>query len=133
MSPRLRRRRADPLAERVLLGIAAGRIAIGIAGLAAPRPVLRALGFDSSDPGGVTLSRMTGARDLGLAAITLSARRDADALRRAALAAGAADSVDCAGFAVAAARGETNAAAGALSALAGAGAAAVSAWAATRL
>jgi hypothetical protein len=129
----VRRRRPDPGADAVLTAIAAGRVGIGVAALLAPGPVLRAFGFDGDDPGGRTLSRMTGARDLGFGLLTLGARGDSEALRRAALITGAADAVDCAAFGAAAARGEGLASTLVLSSLAGAGAAVGSCWAASRL
>ena len=128
-----RRGQPDSLTEAVLGAIAAGRVAIGVTALIAPGPVLRSFGFDGGDPGGRTLSRMTGARDLGFAALTLSARGDSAALRRAALITGAADAVDCAAFGSAAARGEGRVLTLVLSSLAGASAALASAWAAQRL
>jgi len=128
-----RRRQPDPLARAVLGSVAAGRIAIGVTALLAPGPVLRSFGFDGDDPGGYTLSRMTGARDLGFAALTFAAYEDSTALRRAALITGAADAVDCAAFGSAAARGAGNGPFLVLSSLAGAGAAVLSAWAAARL
>ena len=133
LQKRLRRREGDPKAEAILGAIAAGRIAIGVTALLAPGPVLRSFGFDGDDPGGRTLSRMAGARDLGFAALTLAARGDAEALRRAALITGGADAVDCAAFGAAAARGEGLFPTLVLSSLAGAAAAAASAWAAQRL
>ena len=129
----MRRRKVDPAAEAVLGAIAAGRIAIGVTALLAPGPVLKSFGFDDGDPGGRTLSRMTGARDLGFAALTLTGRGDPEALRRAALITGAADGVDCAAFGAAAMRGEGRVSTLALSSVAGAAAAAASAWAAQRL
>jgi hypothetical protein len=128
-----RRRRPDKLGQAVLGAIAGGRVAIGVAALLAPKPVLRLFDFDGEDLGGQTLARMTGARDLGFAALTLAARRDREALRRAALITGTADAVDCAAFGAAAARAEGNVAILVLSSLAGAGAAALSGWAAARL
>jgi len=128
-----RRRRPDPPARAVLGAVAVGRIAIGVTGLLAPGPVLRSLGFDGDDPGGRTLSRMTGARDFGFAALTFAALDDPAALRQAALITGAADAVDCAAMGAAAARGAGQVPTLVLSSLAGAGAAVLSAWAADRL
>ena len=128
-----RRRKPDPRADALLVAVAVGRVAIGVTGLLAPGPLLRSFGWNGADPGGRTLSRMTSARDLGFAALTLSARGDPDALRRAALFTGAADAVDCAAFGTALARGDGRAAPLALSSLAGAGAALASAWAAQQL
>ena len=129
----MRRRRPEPLSQAVLGAIAAGRIAIGAGALLAPGVVLRSLGFDPDDCGARTLARMTGARDLGFAALFVAARGDRHALRRVALISGAADAVDCAAFAAAAAGREEAVPTLVLSSLSGAGAAALSAWAAQRL
>ncbi len=123
----------EPRWVALLGAIAAGRIAIGTGALLAPGAVLRSLGFDPDDPGARTLARMTGVRDLGFAALTLVARNDRDALRRAALISGAADAIDCAAFGAVAARREGAVPTLVLSSLSGAAAAALSAWAAERL
>jgi hypothetical protein len=76
---------------------------------------------------------MTGVRDLGFAALTLVARNDRDALRRAALISGAADAIDCAAFGAVAVRREGAVPTLVLSSLSGAAAAVLSAWAAELL
>jgi hypothetical protein len=128
-----RRRRPDPLSRAALGAIAGGRVAIGLGALLAPGPVLRSLGFDGGDPGARAVTRMTGARDLGFAALTFGSFAEREGLRRAALITGGADAVDCAAFGAAAARSEGTVPTLILSSLAGAAAAALSAWAAERL
>jgi hypothetical protein len=128
-----RRRRPDPLSRAALGAIAAGRVAIGVGALLAPGRVLRSLGFDGDDPGGRTLARMAGARDLGFAALTFTGFGDRDVLRRAALITGAADAVDCVAFGAVAVRSEGTVPTLVLSSLAGAAAAALSVCAAERL
>jgi hypothetical protein len=127
------RRRPDPLGRAALGAIAGGRVVIGVGALLAPGKVLRSLGFDGGDPGGRTLARMAGARDLGFAALTLAAFGDREALRLAALITGAADAVDCAAFGANAVRSEGTVPTLFLSSLAGAAAATLSVWAAKRL
>jgi hypothetical protein len=90
------------LARRVTLGLAAGRIGVGVAATAATDPALRALGFPEPGPTGRALARVLGARDLTLGALTLAAREDRAALRAATLAAAALDAADTVAFAVAA-------------------------------
>lgn len=90
----------DPLARQAVLGIAAGRLAIGVGALLATGPALKVLGFPATDTGGRALARLAGSRDIALAAFTFAARDDATALRQAALLAGAVDFADAVSFAI---------------------------------
>jgi hypothetical protein len=81
-------------ARKVVIAIAAGRIAIGAGALLTTRPALRALGFPGTDASGRALARLAGGRDLALSALTLTARNDTTALRAMTLAAVAVDATD---------------------------------------
>jgi len=96
------RRRTDPLARQAVLGIAAGRIAIGVGAVFATRPALKALGFAETDAAGTALGRIAGGRDIALGVLALTARDDRKALRIAALAGAAVDAADAVTFGVAA-------------------------------
>jgi hypothetical protein len=96
------RRRSDPLARQAVLGIAAGRIAIGAGAVFATRPALKALGFAEVDAAGTALGRIAGGRDIALGLLALAARDDRRALRIAALAGAAVDAADAITFGVAA-------------------------------
>lgn len=89
------------LARQAVLGIAAGRLAIGVGALLATGPALKVLGFPAADTGGRALARLAGSRDIALAAFTFAARDDAAMLRNAALMAGAVDFADAVSFALA--------------------------------
>jgi hypothetical protein len=90
------------------------------------------LGFPPTEEANLALTRMTGGRDLALAALTLAARNDASALRRVALVAAAVDAVDAVALGLAGRREEMRTA-GIGGALAGGSAAAAGAWAWRRL
>lgn len=126
-----RRGKIDPLARQVLLEIAAGRIAIGVAAATAPGPALRALGFPA-DGGSRALARIAGCRDIALGALTLAARDDRARLRAAGIAAAGVDAGDAVAFALAAREPDLRRG-GIGSAVSGAGAAVVGAWALRRL
>jgi hypothetical protein len=128
----MRRRRIDPSARKLILGIAAGRMAIGIGALLAPRVALRALGLPPTGPEAPALARLAGGRDVTLAALTLAVREDPAGLRRVGLAAAAADAADAAVFGLAGRRPEMRLA-GVAGVLSGAGSAAAGAWACSRL
>src|ERR1700709_780400 len=81
------RRRSDPLARQAVLGIAAGRIAIGARAMFATGPAL---------------GRSAGGRDIALGLLALAARDDRKALRAAALAGAAVDAADAVSFGIAA-------------------------------
>ena len=78
-----------------------GRVAFGIAMLAAPEWAARALGFKAVGPATVTVTRIAGGRDLVLGAVTLAALDDRDRLRSATLANAAADAGDTLAFGIA--------------------------------
>src|SRR4051794_29889912 len=84
----------DPEVRKVILGIAAGRLAIGGSALLATRPALGALGFPDTDASGYVLARLAGGRDLALGALTLLARDDPRALRTLTLATAGVDAAD---------------------------------------
>ncbi|HKZ13311.1 MAG TPA: DUF4267 domain-containing protein, partial [Solirubrobacterales bacterium] len=86
-----RRRKPDPLARTAVLGIAVGRIAIGVGAVLATRPALKVLGFDASDTSARALTRMAGGRDIALGLLTFAARDDRAALREATATAAAVD------------------------------------------
>jgi Domain of unknown function (DUF4267) len=83
-----------------------GRVAFGIAMLAAPEPALRALGFSEVTPATAAVTRLAGIRDLVLGVVTLGALDDRRRLRGATLANAAADAGDTLAFAVALGDGE---------------------------
>lgn len=85
-----------------MLGIAAGRIAIGVGAVFVTRPALKALGFAEVDAAGTALGRIAGGRDIALGLLALAARDDRKALRIAALAGAAVDASDAVTFGVAA-------------------------------
>jgi hypothetical protein len=95
------RQRIDPLARRAVLGIAAGRVAIGVGALLATGPALKALGFAETDTAGRALARIAAGRDIAIGLLTVAARDDVRALRLAALLAAAVDGTDAISFAVA--------------------------------
>jgi hypothetical protein len=78
-----------------------GRVAFGVAMLAAPEPALRALGFREVSPATVTVSRIAGIRDLVLGVVTISALERRKRLRRATLANAVADAGDTLAFGLA--------------------------------
>jgi hypothetical protein len=78
-----------------------GRVAFGIAMLAAPQPALRALGFSEVGPATTAVSRIAGVRDLVLGVVTLTALDDSDRLRAASVANAVADAGDSLAFGLA--------------------------------
>jgi hypothetical protein len=83
------------------MALAAGRLALGAAIWAAPRPALATLGFDPDEPQVRTLGRLTGTRDIATGALAVAALRDARETRRVALLNAAIDAGDAAAFALA--------------------------------
>jgi hypothetical protein len=126
------RRRTDPLARQAVLGIAAGRIAIGVGAVFVTRPALKALGFAETDAAGTALGRIAGGRDIALGMLALAARDDCKALRIAALAGAAVDASDAITFGVAA-RDPLARRAGLSGVVSGSAAAITGAWAWRRL
>ncbi len=127
-----RRRKPDPLARTAVLGIAAGRTAIGVGVLLATRPALKALGFEAADTSTIALARIAGGRDIALGLLTIAVRGDRAALRDASAAAGAVDLGDAIAFAVAG-RDPAAGRAAVQGILSGGAAALVGAWAVRRL
>lgn len=95
-------RRIDPLARQASLALAAGRIGVGVAAVAATGPALRALGFAEPNPTGRALAKVLGARDVTLGALTVATRDNRSALRTATLVAAALDAADTVAFGIAA-------------------------------
>src|SRR6201996_1696320 len=130
--PFARRRKPDPLARAAVLGIAAGRTAIGVGALLATKPMLKALGFEASDTSTRALARIAGGRDIALGLLAFAARDDRAALREATAAAAAVDLGDALCFGIA--RPDPAAGRAAIQGLlSGAASAAVGAWAVRRL
>jgi hypothetical protein len=115
-----------------VLGIAGGRIAIGVGALLATRPALRVLGFEASDTSARALARIAGGRDVALGLLTLAARDDRSRLRQAAAVATAVDLGDAICFGIAG-RDPTAGRAAVQGILSGGGATVVGAWAVRRL
>lgn len=88
-------------------GLAAGRIAIGVAIWVAPQRALSALGFDraADRPDALTLARIAATRDLVLGVWQGASLRDRGSLRRATGAGAASDAGDAVAFALLASRG----------------------------
>jgi hypothetical protein len=128
----LRRRRPDPLARTAVLGIAAGRIAIGAGALLATRPALKVLGFDPSDTSARSLTRIAGGRDIAIGLLTFAARDDRARLREASAVAAAVDLGDAIVFG-SAGRDPAAGRAAVQGILSGGAAAIVGAWAIRRL
>lgn len=126
------RKKVDPLSRTAAIGLAAGRVGIGLAASFATRPSLKALGFDVDNKSVRVLGRMAGVRDLAVAGIILSRLDDRDALREATFAAAANDAGDFAIFLLAGRHPELRGAA-ALSAPGALAATAGGLWLANRL
>jgi hypothetical protein len=127
-----RRRKPDPLARAAVLGIAGGRIAIGVGALLATRPALKVLGFEASDTSARALARIAGSRDIALGLLTFAAREDRERLREATAVATAVDLGDAICFAIAG-RDPAAGRAAVQGVLSGGGATVVGAWAIRRL
>jgi hypothetical protein len=130
--PLARSRKPDPLARAAVLGIAAGRIGIGVGAMLATRPALKALGFEASDTSARALARIAGGRDIAIGLLTFAVRDDREALREATAAAAAVDLGDAVCFAIAG-RDPAAGRAAVQGVLSGGAAAAVGAWALRRL
>jgi hypothetical protein len=92
------------------LASGAGRIAIGLALLAAPERSLRSLGFSEVSPPTKVVARIAGIRDFVLGGVTLAALEDRERLLSSTIANATADAGDAAAFALALGAGETSAA-----------------------
>ncbi len=124
---------AETTARKVAIAIAAGRFAIGAGALVRTRQALRALGFPETDAAGHSLARLTGGRDLALAALVFAARSDRAALRTAVLAGVAVDAGDAITLGLAGRRNEELKLAGAAGLFTGGSATLAGAWAWQRL
>jgi hypothetical protein len=127
-----RRRKPDPLARAAVLGIAGGRIAIGVGALLATRPALKVLGFEASDTSARALARIAGGRDIALGLLTVAARDDRERLRETAAVATAVDLGDAIAFGLAG-RDPAAGRAAVQGILTGGAATVVGAWAVRRL
>jgi len=127
-----RRRKPDPLARVAVLGIAGGRIAIGVGALLATRPALKVLGFEASDTSARALTRIAGGRDIALGLLTIAARDDRDRLRETTAVATAVDLADAIAFGIAG-RDPAAGRAAVQGILSGGAATVVGAWAVRRL
>jgi hypothetical protein len=127
-----RRRKPDPLARAAVLGIAGGRIAIGVGAVLATRPALKVLGFEASDTSARALTRIAGGRDIALGVLTFAARDNRARLRETAAVAAAVDLGDALAFGIAG-RDPAAGRAAVQGIITGAAAAAVGAWAVRRL
>jgi hypothetical protein len=115
-----------------VLGLAGGRIAIGVGAVFVTGPALKALGFAEVDAAGTALGRIAGGRDIALGLLALAARDDRKALRVAALAGAAVDAADAVSFGIAA-RDPLARRAGIGGVVSGSAAAVTGAWAWRRL
>jgi tryptophan synthase beta subunit len=129
---RRRRRKPDPLARAAVLGIAGGRIAIGVGAVLATRPALKILGFEASDTSARALTRIAGGRDIALGLLTVAARDDRARLRETAAVAAGLDLGDAIAFGIAG-RDPAAGRAAVQGILSGGAAALVGAWAVRRL
>jgi hypothetical protein len=127
-----RRHKPDPLARAAVLGIAGGRIAIGVGALLATRPTLKVLGFEASDTSARALARIAGGRDIVLGLLTFAARDDRVRLCEVAAVATAVDLGDAICFGIAG-RDPAAGRAAVQGILSGGGASVVGAWALRRL
>jgi hypothetical protein len=127
-----RRRKPDPLARTAVLGIAAGRTAIGVGALLATRPALKLLGFEATDTSSRALGRLAGSRDIALGLLTFAARDDRARLAEVTAVATGVDLGDAISFAIAG-RDPAAGRAAVQGVLAGGAATVVGAWALRRL
>jgi hypothetical protein len=125
-------RQIDPLGRQASLGIAAGRVGVGIGALLATGPALRALGFTETGPTGRALARLAGGRDVAVGLLTIAAREDRAALRNATGLSAALDAADAVVFSALLGHPPSRPA-GARGALSGGGAALAGLWAWRRL
>jgi hypothetical protein len=84
----------DPLARTLVLGVACGRVAIGLGAFFATRRALAALGFSEPSGAAVALARLAGGRDIALGLHALAVRDDPAALKQAAAIGAAVDAGD---------------------------------------
>lgn len=123
----------DPLARTFVLGVAAGRIAIGVGAFFFTRKALGALGFTEPSGAAIALARLAGGRDIALGLHALAVRDDREALRQAAAIGAAVDAGDAIAFGAALVTRDGIDRTAALNAPLGAGAAIAGLWGLRRL
>jgi hypothetical protein len=89
----------------ISFGSAAGRLAIGLGLMIAPRRALTALGFSEAGEATIVIAQVAGVRDVVLAASTLISLDDSERLRAASLANAVADAGDALSFLLSLRRG----------------------------
>ncbi len=89
---------ADPLARTLVLGVAAGRIAIGVGAFFFTRKALAALGFSEPSGAAVALARLAGGRDIALGLHAIAVRDDREALKQSTAIGAAVDAGDAIAF-----------------------------------
>ena len=123
----------DPLARTLVLGVACGRVAIGLGAFFATRRALAALGFSEPSGAAVALARLAGGRDIALGLHALAVRDDPAALKQAAAIGAAVDAGDAIAFGAALATRDGIDRTAAINAPLGAGAAIAGLWGLCRL
>ena len=88
----------ESLARALVLGVACGRIAIGVGAFLAARRALGAAGFAEPSAASIALARLAGARDTALGLQALSVRDDRAALKQATAIGAAVDAGDAIAF-----------------------------------
>ena len=111
----------------------AGRIVIGLGLAVSPQVAMRMLGFPRYEPETLVVSRIAGARDIVMGAVTLLSLGDRRRLARANIAHASADAADAATFGAALAMGGELRGAAVRGLAAAVPATIVGAWAALRL
>ena len=125
--------RLDTLAQIIAGGISATRVGIGLGMFLAPRSSLAALGFGAADGPILAVTRLAGARDIALGALTLEALEDHPRLSKLTLVSAGVDAADAAAFAVALAHRDGPSRGAGIGVVMAAQAAIVGTWAARRL
>ncbi len=123
----------DQLARLAVLGIACGRIGIGIGAFGLTRKALGVLGFERPGGEAVALARLAGSRDIALGLHALVVANDRDRLREAATLGALVDAGDALAFGLALASRDGIDATALKNAPLGAAAALVGVWALRRL
>ncbi len=124
---------ADPLARMLVLGVAAGRIAIGVGAFFFTRKALAGLGFSEPSGAAVALARLAGGRDIALGLHAIAVRDDREALKQSTAIGAAVDAGDAIAFGAALVSRDGIDRTAALNAPLGAGAAIAGLWGLRRL